>query len=108
MTPEERHHLRDECERRIDVMEAFETSEEWTILATFLDAHLKQLENIGKGLRRRVMRPVAEQPAVTIEQIAAHEARIDETALLRRLPRTILAQWRDQVQQLDAIRASST
>ena len=85
-------------------MENFETAQEWKLLAGFLDARGKRYEHAGKGLRRNLMIPKVGQPPVTLEQIAGHEARIDENAMLRRLPTMILAQWRDQIQQLYALR----
>lgn len=108
MSREDLDRLVAESQRKIDLLEGFETSEEWKILGQFLDGRLKRLEHEGKGLRRRIMRPLAGQPPVTLEQIAAHEARIDENAILRRLPTTILALWRDQIQQLHTIRGEAT
>lgn len=101
---EELGRVLEESERKIDVIERFSTSEEWKLVGQFLDGRLRRLENEGKGLRRRVMRPVAGQPPVTLEAIAAHEARIDENASLRRLPTTILQLWRAQLEELRTIR----
>jgi len=102
---EELDRLIDGSSRKIDVIEAFQTSEEWKILGDYLEGRAKRLENEGKGLRRRLMRPLPGQPPITLEQIAAHEARIDENAILRRLPKTILQLWAAQIDELHAIRA---
>lgn len=107
LSREELESLIVDSQRKIDVIEAFETSEEWKVLSQYLDGRLKRLENEGKGLRRRVMRPIVGQPAVTLEAIASHEARLDENAILRRLPTTILAVWRGQIEELHSIRAEA-
>ena len=93
-----------ECEQKIERLDAFEPSEDWKLLSTFLDARSKRLEHEGRGFRRNLMRPKPGQPPVTLEQIAAHEARIDENAVLRRLPKVILAHWRDQLTELHRLR----
>lgn len=93
-----------DSERRLDVMAAFQDAEEWRLVADYLDGRTKRLEHEGKGLRRRLMRPIGGQPLVTLEQIAAHEARIDENAVLRRLPKVILALWTEQLTELHTIR----
>lgn len=99
--------LIESSERRLEVMAAFQDAEEWRLLTDYLDGRTKRLEHEGKGLRRRLMRPIAGQPPVTLEQIAAHEARIDENAVLRRLPKVILAMWNEQLSELHTIRAAS-
>ncbi len=104
MTPEELQRLQSECEGKIALIERFGNSEEWRVISTWLDGHLRGLENIGRRLRQRLGRPVAGQPPVTLEQIAAHEARIEENAIIRRLPKTILGIWREQLEQLQQIR----
>lgn len=107
MSRDELERLITESTRKIDLIEAFETSEEWKVLSQYLEGRLKRLENEGRGLRRRVMRPIPGQPPVTLEAIAAHEARIDENSILRRLPTTILALWRGQIEELQTIRGEA-
>lgn len=107
MSRDELERLITESTRKIDLIEAFETSEEWKVLSQYLEGRLKRLENEGRGLRRRVMRQIPGQPAVTLEAIAAHEARIDENSILRRLPTTILALWRGQIEELQTIRGEA-
>jgi hypothetical protein len=104
MTHEELDRLIDESMRKIALLERFDESEEWRYIAKYLDGRLKMLENQGKGLRRRLMKPIAGQPAITLEQIASHEARLDETAVMRRITTTILGLWRSQLPELIAIR----
>src|SRR5262245_11743416 len=104
MAPEEFDALVRESERKIALMARFGESEEWRLIAEVLDVRIRRMENEGKGFRRRLMRPVAGQPPVTLEQIASHEARLDETVALRRLPKFLLGFWGDQMAQLQAIR----
>lgn len=108
MTADELARAIAEIERKIDLLDSFEQSEEWKIIAQHVDERLRKAENVGKGLRRRLMSPVEGLPAITLEQIASHEARIDEMAKFRRLPVLILAGWRAQLEQAHAIRAGGT
>lgn len=97
-----------ESEQKIAVMEAFSDSPEWTMQRRRLDQRRKRLDNELRGLQRRLVRPIAGQPPVTLEQLAYQQGRLDENADLLRFPKLTLALWRDQIGQLHAIRARAT
>src|SRR5207244_2060500 len=62
MPPEDLARLIADSERKIQVMDAFEQSEEWKLQRTRLEKRRDMLGNEMAGLIRRMTRPVATQP----------------------------------------------
>lgn len=113
MTPEDLARVIDDSTRKIQLMEAFETSEEWKLQRTRLEKRKDMLGHEMAGLIRRMTRPSATQPGATVippvtpEQIAYQQGRVDENSDLLRFPRLTLQLWREQLAELQTIRAGS-
>lgn len=93
-----------ECEHKVGLMQVFASSEEWALTKKRLEARRDLLEHEMTGLRRRLVNPKPGQPAVTLEQIAYQEGRIEENRNLIAFPKMTLAIWGDQINQLRALR----
>ena len=93
-----------EAERKIDLMERFAESEEWRLITTHRERRRDTLQHEHTGLLRRIARPVKDQPPVTLEQIACLQARADENTELLNFPTIIVAQWRQQRDELHRVR----
>lgn len=107
MEPEDLARFIAESERKIGVMEAFLEDEPWKIARTRLEKRRDLLANEMVGLIRRMTRPIAGQPLVTPEQIAYQQGRVDENADLIRFPLVTVRLWKEQLEQLQTIRAAS-
>lgn len=113
MSPEDLARFIAESERKIDLMEAHIESEEWKLSRTRLEKRRDMLAHELAGLIRRMTRPAATQPGatalppVTPEQIAYQQGRIDENADLIRFPIMTVRLWKEQLDQLQTIRAEA-
>lgn len=104
LSPSDLDALIRDCDRKIGLMQVFSQSEEWALTKKRLEARRDLLEHEMLGLRRRLVKPIAGQPVVTLEQIAYQEGRIEENRNLLIFPKMTLAIWGDQIRQLQMLR----